>query len=416
MFSYAGAKMAYLTIGVGQAGCAILDSLFKYKHMKLIADPIAINSTGKDLHNLQNIKRDYWYGISESQGLIPGKTQGFEESVVGGFGKNPVNANNVLESHYQSLLDLFENKFTETNYLSAEDEKQEIHFAFLFFGLGGGTGCGTAPYIARALKDFTDSKVNIIAVGVLPPTRRNVVQSETDGSDRQAWNANYGLLRTKDVVDAFILVDNQSIAFDSNMESMYLNYNDYIATSISDLISGLLLEKIDPAQYPDINPPVIDMHDILTALSFDHKGKGREAGFAAIGRSAVATRDLLHYIVPFGGHKPVDTLALAKLAAKKQSISGMDISDCEKNLALIRAPPAYLKSSDISINSTGIEEYMVKNSRLNECHLGMALTKRNLVSLTSLFTYKYENIPRLKELQGLAEKYEEKSGDLTGSI
>lgn len=406
--------MAYLTIGVGQAGCALLDSLFKYKHMKLIADPIAINSTAKDLHNLQNIKREDWYGISESKGLILGNTAGFEEDVVGGFGKNPVSANNVIESHYQSVLDLLETKFAEGS--EKEATKQDIHFAFLFFGLGGGTGCGTAPYIAKALDDFTDNKVNIISVGVLPPTRRNVVQSETDGSDRQAWNAIYGLSRIRNTTDAFILVDNQRIAFESNMESLYNSYNDYVATGISDLISGLLLEQIDPANYPDINPPVIDMQDIMTALSFDHKGKGRETGFAAIGRAAMTTRDMLHYIVPVGGHKSIDTLALAKLAAKKQSLSNIDANDCEKNLALIRAPPVYLEKSDIRINTRGIEEYMVKNSRLNECHLGVALTKRNLVSLTTLYTYQYENIPRIKELQGLAEKYEEKSGDLTSSI
>lgn len=406
--------MTYLTIGIGQAGCALLDSLFKYKHMKLIADPIAINSTAKDLHNLQNIKREDWYGISESKGLIPGNTAGFEEDVMGGFGKNPVNANNVIESHYQSIIDLLEKKFAEGS--EKEATKQDIHFAFLFFGLGGGTGCGTAPYIAKALEDFTDNKVNIIAVGVLPPTRRNVVQSETDGSDRQAWNAIYGLSRTRNTTDAFILVDNQRIAFESNMESLYNSYNDYVATGISDLISGLLLEQIDPTNYPDINPPVIDMQDILTAMSFDHKGKGQETGFAAIGRAAATTRDMLHYFIPIGGYKSIDTLALAKLAAKKQTLSNIDSNDCEKNLALIRAPPAYLKKSDIGINTRGIEEYMVKNSQLNECHLGVALTKRNLVSLTTLYTYQYENIPRLKELQGLAEKYEEKSGDLTGSI
>ena len=214
--------MAYLTIGVGQAGCALLDSLFKYKHMKLIADPIAINSTAKDLHNLQNIKREDWYGISESKGLILGNTAGFEEDVVGGFGKNPVSANNVIESHYQSVLDLLEKKFAEGS--EKEATKQDIHFAFLFFGLGGGTGCGTAPYIAKALDDFTENKVNIISVGVLPPTRRNVVQSETDGSDRQAWNAIYGLSHIRNATDAFILVDNQRIAFESNMESLYNSY------------------------------------------------------------------------------------------------------------------------------------------------------------------------------------------------
>lgn len=410
--------MVYLTIGVGQAGCSIIDSLYKYNNIKLIAEPIMINSTAKDLLNIKNVKRDDWYGVSESKGLITGKTQGFEEYVVGGFGKNPVNANNVIESHYQSVVDILEKRFIDEEESNEDDDgsKGNLNFAFLAFSLGGGTGCGIAPYIAKALKEFTKNKVNIIAIGVLPATRRNVVQSESDGSDRQAWNANYGLMRTKDTVDAMILVDNQRISFDSNMESMYSEYNDYVATSIVDLISGMLIEQIDPAQYPELNPPVIDMQDILTALSFDHKGKGRKTGIASLGRASVTTRDLFNYIVPIGKYNKIDALALAKLAAKKQTLANVDISDCEKNLALIRAPPKYLKDAKLNINTRVIEEYMVKNSKLNECHLGVSLTKRNLVSLTTMYTYQYENVPRIKELQSLAAKYEEKSGDITTTV
>ena len=266
------------------------------------------------------------------------------------------------------------------------------------------------------MKEYTNNKVNIIAVGVLPGTRRNIVKSsnqdEEETSDRQAWNANYGIMRLKDFVDGFIIVDNQRISFDSNLESMYLGYNDYIATCIADLISGMFLEKIDPTQYPDLNPPVIDMHDILTAMSFDHKGRGREPGFSSIGRASSTTGDLLNYLVPIKGSKKIDTLVLARLAAKKQSLSNINMDDCEKNLALIRAPPAYLKKSDISINTRGVEEYMVKNSNLNECHLGVSLTKRKLVSLTTLFTFEMDKIPRLNEIVNLAKNYEEQSKTL----
>ncbi len=415
--------MAYLMIGSGQAGGAIVDSLFKYKYMNLIADPILINSTAKDLHNIKNIPdRNNWYGISQTHGLVSGKTQGFEEKVVGGFGKNPVRANDVLEQRYQSILDMFDERFKSKTHRKAVDaeteetnEKSDIPFAFLFFGLGGGTGCGISPIIAKALKEYTNNKVNIIAVGVLPATRRNIVksnQTEDESSDRQAWNANYGIMRLKDVVSGFIIVDNQRISFESNMESMYLSYNDYIATCIADLISGLILERIDPKQYPELNPPVIDMNDVVTALSFDHKGKGREPGFATIGRACSITCDLLNYIIPLNKNKKIDTLMLARLAAKKQSLANINLNECEKNLALIRAPPHYLKKSEIRINTRGIEEFMVKNSTLNECHLGVSLTKRNLVSLTTLFTFEKDKIQRLNEISRLAQSYEEKSKNL----
>lgn len=412
--------MVYLMIGAGQAGGAIVDSLFKYKYMNLIAEPILINSTAKDLHNIKNITdKNNWYGISRTHGLVPGKTLGFEEKVVGGFGKNPVQANDVLEQHYQLVLDMFDKRFQRKSLEISEADKKsgkaEIPFAFIFFGLGGGTGCGISPNIARALKDYTD---NIIAVGVLPATRRNIVrvdQKDDESSDRQAWNANYGLTHLKDYVSGFIIVDNQRISFESNMESMYLSYNDYIATCIADLISGSILEKIDPKQYPDLNPPVIDMNDVVTALSFDHKGKGREPGYASIGRACSTTCDLLNYMIPLGKDKKIDTLILARLAGKKQTLSNINIDECEKNLALVRAPPKYLKKSSIRINTKGIEEFMVKNSKLNECHLGVALTKRNLVSLTTLFTFEKEKIHRLNEIGRLAKSYEEKSKNLTNT-
>ncbi len=410
-------------IGSGQAGGAIVDSLFKYKYMNLIADPILINSTAKDLHNIKNIPdRNNWYGISETHGLVSGKTQGFEEKVVGGFGKNPVRANDVLEQHYQSILDMFDERFKretprKTGNAETEeiDEKADIPFAFLFFGLGGGTGCGISPNIAKALKEYTNNKVNIIAVGVLPATRRNIVQSnqtDDESSDRQAWNANYGIMRLKDVVSGFIIVDNQRISFESNMESMYLSYNDYVATCIADLVSGLILERIDPKQYPELNPPVIDMNDVVTALSFDHKGRGREPGFASIGRASSITCDLLNYLIPLNKNKKIDTLMLARLATKKQSLGNINLNECEKNLALIRAPPHYLKKSEIRINTRGIEEFMVKNSKLSECHLGVSLTKRKLVSLTTLFTFEKDKIQRLNEITRLAQGYEEKSKNL----
>ncbi|MCK4736289.1 MAG: hypothetical protein KAT65_27800, partial [Methanophagales archaeon] len=104
--------MAYLFVGAGQAGSAILDSVFKYRNMGLIAHPLAINSTAKDLSNIRQIKRENWLGISEKMGIIDGTVSGFEEKVTGGFGKNPVRATEVLETHYSSLLETLKKRIT----------------------------------------------------------------------------------------------------------------------------------------------------------------------------------------------------------------------------------------------------------------------------------------------------------------
>jgi hypothetical protein len=63
-----------------------------------------------------------------------------------------------------------------------------------------------------------------------------------------------------------------------------------------------------------------------------------------------------------------------------------------------------MKSEKNRIDTRYIEEFMLDNSRLHECHLGISLTKRNLVSLTTLFTYKQVDLHRIKEITDLAKK------------
>jgi hypothetical protein len=452
--------MAYLFVGAGQAGSAILDSVFKYRNMGLIAHPLAINSTAKDLSNIRQIKRENWLGISEKMGIIDGTVSGFEEKVTGGFGKNPVRATEVLETHYSSLLETLKKRITvetkvETKVkvkakkvkatteikcpschaivtstdkmcphcgaeLSGEgtDERIMIHeelvtpFAFIFLGLGGGTGCGISPLIAKALKELSEQKMRIIAVVILPAAREALdVEGKIEYGDRQSWNANYGINQLKDYVDSFILVDNQKLAYRTDFESLYPEYNDYIATSIADLTAGILLENVDPSKY-NLNPPVIDINDIITATSFDTGGKNPEPGFAVLGRSSIMSRGLLQYFIPIGGHKKIDTLTLSRVAAEKLTVANINLANTHKNLALIRVPPYYLGSEDNRIDTKYIEDFMLSNSKLRECHLGISLTKRNLVSLTTLFTYKQEDLDRIKEIADLATKYEEESGKL----
>ncbi len=406
--------MAYLFLGAGQAGSAILDSVFKFGNMSLIANPLAINSTAKDLSNLRQIKRENWLGISEKMGIIEGTVSGFEEKVTGGFGKNPVRAAEVLETHYSSLLGTLKKRITvETKVETKErimiDEELVAPFAFIFLGLGGGTGCGISPLIAKALKELSEQKMRIIAVAILPAAREALdVEGVIEYGDRQSWNANYGIDGLKEYVDSSILVDNQKLAYRTEFESLYPQYNDYIATSIADLTAGILLENMDPSKY-NLNPPVIDINDIITATSFDTGGKNPEQGFAVLGRASMMSRGLLQYFIPLGGHKKIDTLALSRVTAEKRTVANVNLANAYKNLALIRVPPYYLESEENRIDTKYIEDFMLSNSKLHECHLGISLTKRNLVSLTTLFTYRHDDLDRIREIADLAKKYEEES-------
>ena len=49
------------------------------------------------------------------------------------------------------------------------------------------------------------------------------------------------------------------------------------------------------------------------------------------------------------------------------------------------------------------------HARCDEVNLGSTLTNRSLVSFTTLFTYRREDLERLAELETLAEEYETES-------
>lgn len=398
--------MAYLFIGAGQAGGALVDSVFKYKNMHLLAKPLAINSTAKDLINLKNIDKKDWIGISENSGLIKGTTIGFEERVAGGFGKNPIKAGEAIQSYYKELKEILQNRMQD-------GIKQKTPFVFIFLGLGGGTGSGISPFIAKAIK-YISNKVKIIAVVVLPAHRKKNIASKNkkdldkdESGDRQSWNAFYTLNRLKKYVDSFILVDNHRLAYLANLESYFPRYNDYIAASIVDLVAGVLLEKIDPSKY-NIGMPVIDINDIITATSFDIKGEKVEPGYAVLGRASELTKSLAGYFFPFFGYKKIDTLMLLQVAIEKLSVADFSIGACEKNLALLRVPAFYLKHSKKGADLKSIEQAMLQYSKMNESHIGVSLTKRNIASLTILYTFKFEDLKRLRMIEELAHDFEER--------
>lgn len=399
--------MAYQFIGIGQAGCSLLDSVFTFKNIQLLGSPTAINSTAKDLANLKNVKKDKWLGISADEGIVKGNERGkvFEEIVTGGFGKDPVRCSEVFEEHYDSLVsaleakmkgDVGEERSKKLNLkkgLSEEVEETPVSFSMLFLSFGGGTGCGAAPYVAKALKELSNENIRIIVIGVLPTADQML----------EAWNTRYGINELKKYVDTFILVDNQRIAYRADYETLYPLYNDYIAASIADLTAGVLLEKINPSEY-EINPPIVDMNDVITATSLSG-----EPCFATLGRTSMMSRSLPSYFIPVGGYREIDTLTLCRLTVEKLTVANVELTRTLKNLALLKVPVYYLKKEG-RLDVKQVEDFMLERSVLGESHLGISLTKRNLVSLITLFTHKYDELSRLRQIEQFAEEYERRGG------
>ncbi|WP_135827751.1 FtsZ/tubulin family protein [Halorussus halobius] len=395
--------MVYVFAGTGQAGSAIVDDVFGHRRVSTPASPLVFNSTIRDLRNLSNVDEANQYGIAERHGLVERGTPGFEEQVTGGFGRNPVQADEVMSNNREELLDTLSTHFDEP-----DGTPGDIPFAFVCLGLGGGTGCGIAPHVADAIKTYTDGVAQIIAVAVLPNTKGPVSEDdEKISAGRQAWNTVYGLDRLEESVDGIVLVDNQRLAYEDAAEGRFSEYNEYVASGLVDLISGSTLERIDPGEYDDVDPPVVDLQDVVTSLSFDTRGTNSRPGYATIGRSVSMTQSLLGYLLPFVGSQNVDSSALSRLAASKQTLSGVSPEEAEKAIGLVRAPVEYISGGGRRIETSTMRRFL--EAQCPEVNLGVALTRRNLASFTSLFTYRRENVDRITEIEQRADEYEAES-------
>lgn len=387
--------MVYLFIGAGQAGSAIVDAMFEHRRLSVIGSPLSFNSTIRDLENLSNIDNKDWYGISSEAGLVSGTTAGFEEQVTGGFGREPRRADELMESSKSELVSVFERRYG--------DADGTVPFAFIFLGLGGGTGCGIAPHIAEAIREFAGD-VEIITVGVLPNTQGPVSEDDDDevSAGRQARNTVYGLDRLEDVSDGIVLVDNQRLAYEDAAEGRFSEYNEYVASAFVDLVSGPVLEQIDPSEYENLDVPIVDLQDVVTSLSVGN-GTGSRPGYASIGREVEMTKSLPGYLLPFLGNNEIKGSRLSRLATSKQTISEIDVTESKKAIGMVRAPSRYLSDDEYRIDVSVIRRYLQQHC--SEVNLGMMLTERNLASCTTLFTFERDQLDRIEEIERQAEVY-----------
>lgn len=373
----------YAFIGVGQGGCGLLDSAFYDKDLFKIAKPIAINSTSKDLANLKHIKRESWLGMSKDKGFIDGITENLEDYVVGGYGQDRNKAKDDAQRQYEDLKQkLFQYLQTRTK----KAIEMKVSYAFLMFSLGGGTGSGLAPYIAKILKELG---IYVIAVMIIP--------AKIEGS-LSARNAVECVNEIYDYVNSMIFISNEKISYaGKNMEGLFSRYNDYVARSLVDIVEGMTIERIDPSKFEG-NPPVIDTKDFITATSFIDINK---PGFSCIGRASESVRNLLHYIFPFGGYREIDTIGLLQQSFLKLTCN---IENVEKNLCLLRLPHPYLTKESKMINTEIVRTFLLEKTKLNETHFGVSLTKRNLATSTVVLCSRKKPL-ELVELEDLAQKY-----------
>ncbi|WP_324664310.1 FtsZ/tubulin family protein [Haloarcula sediminis] len=374
---------------------------------------------------MSNIPNENQLGIAEQHGLVERSEPGFEEKVTGGFGRNPVKADEVMSQYDGEVEAALDRRFGDTPTTDpdpdADDEEvnraetETIDFVFLCLGLGGGTGCGIGPHLARQIKEYTDGHAKVIAIAILPNTAGSAANDSADGggAGRQAWNANYGIDRLEEEADGIILVDNQRISHLDSSAGQFSQYNEYVAASLHDLITGPVFSGVDASDVSGVDTPDIDVRDILTSLSFGVGSGDSQPGYAAIGRSVTMTHSLGGYLLPAIGQQDIDSAALSRLSASKQTLARADSAEVQKAISLIRAPSSYLTDGKYSVEMATVQQFLEESCSLNEVNLGIALSDRRLVSLTTLLTYRREDVTRLNEIADIAANYEAEAEQLT---
>ncbi len=164
---------------------------------------------------------------------------------------------------------------------AAEENEEEIRamladtdMVFITAGMGGGTGTGAAPVIAKIAKEM-----GILTVGIVTKP------FAFEGPKRMA-NAEVGIAKLREVVDSLIIIPNERLKQISNTRITLLNAfveADNVlrhgVQSISDLINGMGLINLDFA----------DVTTVMKDAGAAHMGVGSGTGTGIEKATAAAT-------------------------------------------------------------------------------------------------------------------------------
>ena len=202
-------------IGVGGGGCNAVNRMLE-TNLKGV-EYIAINTDQQALGRC-NAETKIPIGEKLTRGL--------------GAGGNPEIGQKSAEESLDALADLLE----------------ETDMVFITAGMGGGTGTGAAPIIAKAAKDM-----GILTVGVVTKP------FSFEGRKRKS-QADLGLDFLKKYVDSLVVVPNDKLlancAKDTSMMQAFAMADDVLrqgVQGISDLISDFALINVD---FADVKYPI----------------------------------------------------------------------------------------------------------------------------------------------------------------
>ena len=357
--------MRVFVIGYGQAGGRIADAFIEFAKktgQNFVARAIAINTARADLIGLKNIPME--------DRILVG------ESLTRGHG---IGADNEMGARVAT---------DEIYTIQSEIDKRGTHHvdAFLIVaGLGGGTGSGGAPVLARRLKKLYEEPV--YGLGILP--------AKDEGS-LYSLNAARSLMTFVNEVDNLFVFDND--AWKKGGESVkeaFVDINDEIVRRFGILFGA--------GEANEVGQMVVDAAEVMNTL------KG--GGVSTIGYASEQLESDGGFLKKITGKKKtmesLDSVtritSLVRRAIAGRLTIPCDVSTAERALIIAAGPPKELSRKGIEKAKVRVEEII----RGKEVRGGdFPLVKGQHVSTIVLFSG-VSDVPRIKELQEIGVEAQE---------
>lgn len=291
--------MKVVLIGVGQAGGKLAQKLAEYDRQMdfgAVQGALAVNSAKTDL---QELDLDT---VLVGQERVKGHGVG---------GDNELGAE-IMQSDATEVMDALDGRITA-----------QAEAIFVVAGLGGGTGSGGAPVLARELNEVY--RIPVYGLGILP--------GRSEGAMYQA-NAGRSLKTFVREADATLLIDND--AWHSSGESVgeaFETINQNIAQRV-----GLLFASGEAVD--GVAESVVDSSEVINTL--------RSGGIAALGfASAEASED---------AEENINTVISTARRALLTNLSLPNATEADSGLLVVAGRPESIPRKGVERARKWVEE------------------------------------------------------------
>jgi cell division GTPase FtsZ len=359
--------MKLAMIGFGQAGGKIVDKFLAYDerhNSDIVRAAVAVNTAKADLMGLENIPQ-------ESRVLIG-------QSRVKGHG---VGADNELGA------EIAEEDIDEVQGAIDSIPVHEVDAFLVVAGLGGGTGSGGAPVLAKHLKRIYTEPV--YGLGILPGSDEGGIYTLNAARSFQTFVRE---------VDNLLVFDND--AWRKTGESVQGGYdeiNSEIVTRFGVLFGA---GEVEPGQ--EVAESVVDSSEIINTLS---GGGVSTVGYAEEEVEERSSGGLLSRLRNDDDEDDLDSAhttnritSLVRKAALGRLTLPCEIEGAERALLVLAGPPEYLNRKGIERGRKWLEE----QTGSMEVRGGDYPYRGSGFVATAILLSGVTNVPRIKELQQVA--------------